>query len=416
MRVIEPQQLRHLKPKKNRRKAIKSLFLLLLIAAIAAAGYAYKLYSRPLPALRPTYAKLPQPAVPPKTDLVWPDYGQAAIGAQGMNVLGSVRNTAPVPIASVAKIVTAIAVLKKYPLEPHQQGPTITITDDDINFYNQYVTIDGSVVPVTVGEKITEYQALQAMLLPSANNMAETLARWAYGSVDTYVGSANDMVANLGLSQTHIDDASGFSPTTTSTAHDVVLLGEIALGYPVIAQIVAQPSAVIPVAGEIHNVNLLLGHSGINGLKTGNTDEAGGCFLFSADYTVPGGPKVTIVGAVLGAPTLGAAMRDADQLLRSAQQSFAVVTTVKANQTIGFYKVPWGGTVKAVARDDVSVLTWQGSAVTVQAELDNVNGAPAAGSTIGDITAASPIDKTNVPVRLVQSIPAPSWHWHWRRR
>jgi D-alanyl-D-alanine carboxypeptidase (penicillin-binding protein 5/6) len=44
---------------------------------------------------------------------------------------------------------------------------------------------------VQLGEELSEYQALQALLLPSANNIAETLARWAFGSIDAYNAYAN---------------------------------------------------------------------------------------------------------------------------------------------------------------------------------------------------------------------------------
>ena len=62
-----------------------------------------------------------------------------------------------------------------------QSGPTYTITDQDVDFYDQVVAEDGSNLPVTAGEQFSERQLLLALLLPSANNIAETLAVWVAG-------------------------------------------------------------------------------------------------------------------------------------------------------------------------------------------------------------------------------------------
>src|SRR5207245_1841316 len=122
---------------------------------------------------------------PPK--ITWPAYGQAGIGAAGYGLLSVAGAQTAAPIASVAKVMTALAVLSQKPLELNQQGPTITITEEDVASYENYVTQGGSVVRVDSGEQISEYQALQAMLIPSANNMAFTLSRWAFGSTDNYL-------------------------------------------------------------------------------------------------------------------------------------------------------------------------------------------------------------------------------------
>ncbi len=188
------------------------------------------LYRRPLPVL---HAQLVNSKVNTGSalQLPWPAYGQSAFGAVGYGVLATNNTETPVPIASIAKTITALAILQKKPLQiiGQQTAPTlplITLTDTDVQFYRDYLAKDGSVVPVTSGEQISEYQALQAILIPSANNIAETTARWAFGSIDEYVAYANQFVKTLGMSHTHVADASGFSPQTTSTAEDLVLLGQ----------------------------------------------------------------------------------------------------------------------------------------------------------------------------------------------
>ncbi len=248
--------------------------------------------------------------------LPWPSYGQAAYGVADDGVLAQSKDEVEaVPIASLAKVITALAVLRQKPLAPGEQGPIITLTEEDIASYREYVAKSGTVVQVEVGEQITQYQVLQAMLMPSANNMSDTLARWAFGSVDDYNAYANDMLKELGFSKTIIADASGYSTDTKSTADEMVKIGLLYMQNPVLQEIAGQPKATIPFAGVIYNNNAAINQDGIVGLKIGYTEAAGSTFL-AAD--VRGGDKDRMsVVAVLGANNLGAAMKDAKTLLRS---------------------------------------------------------------------------------------------------
>lgn len=258
-------------------------------------------------------------------NLPWPSYGQAAVGAVGYNT-ATYGKQKPAPTASVAKVMTALAILKKKPLTLGEQGPVITITQHDKDLYDYYKARDGSLAAVQVGEQITEYEALQALLLPSSNNMADTLAIWAFGSVDAYSDYANELARSLGMTQSDFADASGFSPETVSTAEDLIKLGQKAMQNPVIAQIVGQKSAIIPVAGTIHNTNALLDTPGINGLKTGNTDEAGGVFMGARIANLPSGETVQIISVVMGAPDVETALADSKPLLATAAWNFGDIT------------------------------------------------------------------------------------------
>ena len=67
-----------------------------------------------------------------------------------------------------------------------------------------------SVVPVIVGEQLSELQALQALLLPSAKNIAAVLARWDAGSVARFVAHMNATARSLGMTRTRYTDPSGY--------------------------------------------------------------------------------------------------------------------------------------------------------------------------------------------------------------
>ncbi|MEA2641422.1 MAG: hypothetical protein QOF51_2816, partial [Chloroflexota bacterium] len=262
-----------------KRRILLPLVLIVLIALAGGGFVAYQL-NRAVPALAatrslPTVTQLD--GTPP--NLPWPTKGAAAVGIMGMGPLAHSQDVRPRPIASVTKIMTAYQVLIDYPLLPGDRGPTVTITTADVANYQRELADGQSVVFVQQGEQLTEYQLLQALLLPSGNNIAEVLAAWDAGSVDAFVANMNARATELGMTSTHFADASGVSPQTVSNAPDLILLTQAALDDPVFADIVSQQEATIPVAGTVFNVDTALGQNGIVGVKTGSTPEAGGCFV-----------------------------------------------------------------------------------------------------------------------------------------
>jgi serine-type D-Ala-D-Ala carboxypeptidase (penicillin-binding protein 5/6) len=222
------------------------------------------------------------PRTGPLGTIAWPASGVSAAGISGIGVLPGPGASQPVPIASVAKVMTAYIILRDHPLRADEPGPPIVVQPDEAAAYPAQARNGDSLVPVTAGERLTERQALQALLLPSADNMAWILARWDAGSQAAFTAQMNTTARRLGMTGTHYTDPSGLSASTTSTAADQVRLGMAAMSEPALAQIVALRSAVIPVAGVVRNYNTLLGQDGITGLKTGSDTAAGGCILLAA--------------------------------------------------------------------------------------------------------------------------------------
>jgi D-alanyl-D-alanine carboxypeptidase (penicillin-binding protein 5/6) len=241
--------------------------------------------------------RAPGPARPSRE--LWPAEGQAAFVVAGRLQIQASPNQQPAPIASVAKVMTAYVVLRDHPLRPGEDGPTMTLTAADVIDTARRARQDESVVPVAAGEVLTERQALEALLLPSANNIAAVLARWDAGSVDRFVFRMNATARSLGLTHTRYTDPSGYDDGTVSTAVDQVRLVDRAMRLPVFAGIVATSSAWLPVAGTVHNTDRLLGYKGFVGVKTGSDSAAGGCFAFRAIRWI-GGRRTTITGVVLG--------------------------------------------------------------------------------------------------------------------
>jgi D-alanyl-D-alanine carboxypeptidase (penicillin-binding protein 5/6) len=288
--------------RKIRIRRIPVAGLLVVIAAIAALGYrslasSSSTAASPIDVLRSEHRRALGEPLPSR---VWPAFGQAAVQI-GQSQVQAGANQHAAAIASVAKVMTAYVVLRDHPLRPGQDGVTITLTDADVADTDRRRRQQESVVPIAGGEQLTERQALQALLLPSANNIAAVLARWDAGSADRFVARMNATARSLGMTHTRYTDPSGYDDATVSTAADQVRIVDRAMRLPMFASIVATASATLPVAGTVHNTNTLLGHSGFVGVKTGSTAAAGGCFAFRAIRWIDG-RRTTITGVVLGQP------------------------------------------------------------------------------------------------------------------
>ncbi|MDR0956058.1 MAG: D-alanyl-D-alanine carboxypeptidase, partial [Candidatus Nomurabacteria bacterium] len=197
----------------------------------------------------------------------WPTPGRGAIGTLDGGLEATSGDNKAYPTASLAKLITALVVLQKYPLDGGD-GQTLTIGQTDVNFYNQTIADGGSNLPVKLGETLSEKTALSGMLVASADNLADSLASWAFGSLENYRATATTWLKQNGLTGTTIGrDASGLDPGTVSTTTDLFKLGQLTLKNADLKNIVSQTT--LAWQGKIvKNTNQLLGQDGYIGVKT----------------------------------------------------------------------------------------------------------------------------------------------------
>lgn len=318
-------------------------------------------------------------------DIAYPAYGASAFGAVGYEgVLGSAGSDAPLPIASITKVITTLVVLDQHPLAPGEDGPVLTFDETDVQFYNDQAAVDGTRVEVTAGSSLSEHDVIELMLMASANNYALSLSRWAFGTPEAFIAAATSWLTEQGLTSTSVREPTGLDAANTSTAADLVQLGKLALANPVVAAIVATPAAEVAGIGPIENRNALLGIDGIDGIKTGTLDESGANLLFSADRTI-GAEVVTVVGVVLGGPDQETVRGAVQSILSSASAGFIEVTMAPAGEEWGSFATPWGDEAVAVVPDGVTAVLWSGAAIEHELVFEPVSTA-AAGTDVGDLT------------------------------
>jgi D-alanyl-D-alanine carboxypeptidase len=229
----------------------------------------------------------------------WPTTGEVAVAVAGVGLVGESPNQRQVPVASLTKMMTALVVLRDHPLAPGQAGPSVTITWWDVHDWKQDVRAGDSVVEVRAGEVLTEYQLLEALMIPSGDNIADRLAIWDAGSIDAFVAKMNRMAGTFRLGSTHYADPSGVDPRSASTAADQALVASKLMADPVVRGIVRRRRINLPVVGILSNHNPTLGIDGIIGVKGGYSSHAHDCLVTAAFRT----HHAALVGAAVGTLT-----------------------------------------------------------------------------------------------------------------
>ncbi len=389
----------------------------LAVIVLALIIYLYFALNINLLVIKPTKSNVNLSSATSPLNINWPNFKEEAYGINN-SVYQTNGNQVALPTASTAKLITALVVLQKYPLQPGQSGPLITINQNDMNDLAYYEANQGSVLKVYLNEQLSEYQMLQAMLLPSANNIADSLATWAFGSLQNYASNANQFLVKNGFNNTYVGtDASGFNPSTTSTAKDLVRLGEMAYDNPVLANIVALKSATnFPLVGSIKNVNFLLGQDGIMGIKTGNNNQDPGVFIAVSKQNI-NNQAINIFTAVMGAPDLWYALNGTVQFINSIKTNFSTpisLNTNNLNASLGTYYVPWDKqNIKVYLAKSINFKILNNSKATIDINMNPISFKTKMNQTIGYLSLNGAIlkQKQIVPIKLAGNIKKPPLWW-----
>ncbi|RKN37810.1 D-alanyl-D-alanine carboxypeptidase [Streptomyces hoynatensis] len=345
-------------------------------------------------------------------EVPWPGPGQAALNVVGVGTFGTAGEQEPVPIASVAKVMTAYLILKHHPVAEDSDGASIPVdaqaeSDAGLSEENE------STVDVREGETLTEREALQAILIASANNVARLLARWDTGSdsEEEFVRQMNDAAHELGMDHTTYTDPSGLDETTVSTAADQAILARAAMEDPLFREIVQMPAYVDSHGDEHDNWNGLVPVNNVVGIKTGTTTAAGGCLMFAARQDVAGTSQL-IVGVVLGQPPAEAdnsilteVLNVSDTLIRFAQNQLRSENVLAEGDVVGYVDDGFGGHTPVVVTEDVPAVGWDGLRVdvTIEESADGLPRSAEAGTEVGTLTVAG----VEVPVALAADLAEP---------
>ena len=235
---------------------------------------------------------------------------------------------AHVPIASITKLMTVLLTLEHARL------------DDVVTVPPQAAAVGESSVNLRAGERLTVRELLEAALIQSANDAADTLATYVgRGSQARFVAMMNARARRLGLSDTHFSRPDGLDAAGHfSSARDVTFLARLLMHRPVVRRIVRQRSAQISGGRTLHTWNdLLYSYPGIFGVKTGHTSAAGWSEVAAARRR-----GVTIYATLLGSPDRGTRNAGLVRLLDWGFSRYRLVDAVVKGRAYAYAHVGYG--------------------------------------------------------------------------
>lgn len=233
--------------------------------------------------------------------------------------------------ASTTKILTALVVLQNAKL------------DDRIRASEGAVCTEGSAIWLRKGEELAVRDALYALLLNSANDVATALAEKVGGSVANFVRLMNRTAKACGATDSHFNNPHGLPDENHyTTALDLARITRVAMGNKVFREIVATKTKTIR-RDNPEDLSLLVNHNkllwryeGATGVKTGYTTQAGQCLVASARRD--GRELIAVVLGSVGANV----WQDAAALLDYGFSAYRLVELVREGQVIGSVPVAGG--------------------------------------------------------------------------
>jgi D-alanyl-D-alanine carboxypeptidase (penicillin-binding protein 5/6) len=293
------------------------------------------------------------------------------------------------PIASTTKLMTALLTLESVSLNTTFSAPAY----------------HGSPAEVTIGlapgERMRVRDLMRALLLPSANDAAATLAQGVAGSRTRFVRMMNRRARQLGLDETHYSNPVGLDVGRNySSARDLVTLVRALRRNAFFRKTTNLVQAHLRTGDHPRTVvtrnNLVDRYRFVNGVKTGHTNKAG--YVLVGSGTEHG---ATVISAVLDDPSEAARDADTLALLDYGLAQLRRVTPVRRRQRLGTAKVRYreSDTVPLVAGRTVHAVVRRGRRAQVTFNAPKVIGGPKpAGATIGTVV-------VRVDGRVVERVP-----------
>lgn len=224
-------------------------------------------------------------------------------------------------MASTTKLMTALVALDRAPLTTLLTAPAYQGQSAETR------------LGLRAGERMTVADLVRAMMLPSANDAAQTLALRLGGSVGGFVTLMNQRARAEGLTRTRFANPVGLdAPTHRTTAIELARIGVLAHDNPFLRATVKRKRLTLASGAQprtIVNRNRVLGSrlstgAVVDGMKTGHTTQSGYALVGSATRN-----GVTVVSAVLGDPSEAARDTDTVRLLKWASGLFQRRTLVR---------------------------------------------------------------------------------------
>lgn len=250
-------------------------------------------------------------------------------------VLYSQNPDEKLPVASVTKIMTLLIAAEE------MKAGRISMEDTVTASFHAF-SMEGSVIWLNEGEKMSLYDITRSIVISSANDACVALAEHIAGSEDAFVQRMNKRADELGMKNTNFVNSTGLDAEGhCSTAADVAKMAAELRKYDCYDEFLLTRLTYVREgtdrATQLLNTNRLLNYKGITGLKTGTTDNAGYCFTATAKRG-----DMELIAVVLGAETDEGRFDIAEKLLDYGFDGFELFSPTFDEEKLHDIKVKKG--------------------------------------------------------------------------
>ncbi|MEJ9211351.1 D-alanyl-D-alanine carboxypeptidase family protein [Bacillus smithii] len=260
------------------------------------------------------------------------------------------------PPASMTKIMTMILIM-----EAIQEGRLHW--NDKVRTSEKAASMGGSQVFLEPGEEMTVKEMLKAIAVGSANDASIAMAEHIAGSEEEFVKMMNKKAKELGLKDTKFQNPTGLpAKGHYSSAYDMALMAKELLKYPQITKYTGLYESYLRENTDkkfwLVNTNKLVKHyPGVDGLKTGFTNDAKYCLTATAKKN-----NMRVIAVVFGAPTPKSRNTQISKMLDYAFARYETSPIYGQGETLGQVKISKGKKSKIDAKtaESVSILVKKG--------------------------------------------------------
>lgn len=235
--------------------------------------------------------------------------------------------------ASLTKMLTSYVVAHEL-----KRG-SITV-DDLVTVSEKAWRMKGSRMFIEVGKKVSVKELLKGVIIQSGNDATVALAEHVAGSEDAFVSLMNQHAAELGMTESHFVNSTGWpSKDHYTTPIDLAKLARALIrDYPEHYAMYAQKKFTYNNINQYNRNKLLWRNKFVDGIKTGHTESAGFCLVASAKRN-----DMRLISVVLGTRSEEARAAESQKLLAYGFRFFETHKLYAANEPLTTARI-WKGT------------------------------------------------------------------------
>ena len=274
------------------------------------------------------------------------------IDASSKKVLFEKNSEEQLPMASMTKIMTMLLIMEEL-----EKG-NISL-DDQVTISEHAANMGGSQIYLEAGKTASVKELLTSIGIGSANDSAVAMAEKIGGTEENFVNMMNKRASELGANNTHFVNAHGLDAENHySTAHDMAIIASELVKHESILDITGTYETTITHQNGqsiwlVNTNSLIRFYKGLDGLKTGYTEQAGYCLTGTMERN-----NMRLITVVMNAEEKEDRNTDTINMMEYAFSQYYKSTLIEKEKSLGslFIDNSKSREIKYYLKNDVSVI------------------------------------------------------------